>query len=108
MDNPKRKATYATPNGPWKGDQTECHDISPDWKGPGWYRFARNVGSKIPEHTAKGIHCGTHASGWLQDKHPTVIGETKSARPPIHFDTNVTLVKNILGREKEKSKKLRC
>ena len=80
LDNPKRKATYVTPDRQWKCDQTGYRNISPDWKGPGWYRFAKNVGSRIPDHTVKGVHCGTHASGWLQDNHPSTVGETKTAK----------------------------
>ena len=80
MDNPKRKATYDTTSGPWKCDQAGYHNISPDWKGPGWYRFAKNVGNRIPEHTVKGHHCNTGASGWLQGNHPTTVGMTKTAK----------------------------
>ena len=80
LDNPKRKATYSTPSGQWKCDQTGYSNISPDWKGPGWYRFAINVGSKIPEHTVGGERCNTGGSGWLQGNHPITVGETKTAK----------------------------
>ena len=80
LDNPKRKANYSTPNKQWKCDQTGYSNISPDWKGPGWYRFAINVGSKIPEHTVGGERCNTGGSGWLQGNHPITVGETKTAK----------------------------
>lgn len=79
LDNPKRKASYATPKNEWKCDQTGYSKISPDWKGAGWYRFHETVGFSIPEETVEGVHCGVHGSGWLQDKHPVRIGETKNA-----------------------------
>ena len=80
LDNPKRKATYATPSGHYNCDQSGYSSISPDWKGRGWYRFAKNVGSRIPEYTVKGFHCGTYASGWLQGDHPSIVGETKTEK----------------------------
>ena len=38
-----------------------------------WYRMTGNSGDQIPEECVPMDHCGTHAPGWLNGKHPTVL-----------------------------------
>eukprot|EP00088_Acartia_fossae_P063268 TRINITY_DN76_c2_g1_i1.p1 TRINITY_DN76_c2_g1~~TRINITY_DN76_c2_g1_i1.p1 ORF type:complete len:333 (+),score=60.65 TRINITY_DN76_c2_g1_i1:38-1036(+) len=48
---------------------------SPDWKGPGWYRFANN--SVMPEKPPGSGSCGASAGGWSTGKHPETQGTTQ-------------------------------
>ena len=84
LDNSKRKASYSTPSGEWLCDKTGFFRVSPDWKRQGWYKFNENIGSRIPEEAVGNSRCGTFASGWLQDKHPSTFGETKNAKVCFH------------------------
>ena len=43
---------------------------SPDWHGPGWYRFGMPAGSTIPEESVEPLHCNTGGTGWLNGNHP--------------------------------------
>ena len=38
----------------------------------GWYRITGEAGNQMPETCIPEYHCGTHAPGWLNGKHPTV------------------------------------
>ena len=51
--------------------------VSPDWKGPGWYRITEPAGSRIPEFAPKWGYCGTATTGWLNGTHPAVPGQQK-------------------------------
>ena len=39
---------------------------------PGWYRFQGAAGDQMADNCVTHNHCGTAASGWLHDPHPTV------------------------------------
>lgn len=38
---------------------------------PGWYRFKDGAGFQMADQCVKLFHCGTHATGWLKNGHPT-------------------------------------
>ena len=60
-------------------------EVSPDWQGPGWYRFGpTSRSSKIPEDDVYGNHCNAAAAGWLNGTHPTVLGETVQREVCFH------------------------
>ena len=62
---------------PGKADVLRKSYISPDWKGPGWYRMmVKDGGSFIPETSPGPNHCGTNAVGWLRGTHPETTGVT--------------------------------
>ena len=48
---------------------------TPDWRGPGWYRFTGAAGSRMPEQPPGTFHCGANTPGWLNGKHPVVPGQ---------------------------------
>ena len=53
-------------------------NISPDWKGTGWYRIwtgTQLTGTMIPEMPVASYYCNTVSPGWLDRKHPTVPGK---------------------------------
>ena len=37
-----------------------------------WYRFSGAAGKQMPTRCVARNHCGTHAPGWLNGRHPTV------------------------------------
>jgi hypothetical protein len=47
---------------------------------PNWYRFVEPAGTRMPERPPGEYHCGTHAPGWLEGTHPTILGETRDIR----------------------------
>ena len=49
------------------GDTVKCDDQLEEK----WYRFVGVAGERIPESIPKEKHCGTHAPGWLNGRHPT-------------------------------------
>ena len=51
-------------------------EISPDWKGEGWYRVIGPAGSKVADTPIELSHCGTAGSRYVQGSHPILIGET--------------------------------
>ena len=50
-------------------DETDTN-TSPDWHGPGWYRFGMPAGNTIPEEPVEPEHCNTQVTGWLNGNHP--------------------------------------
>ena len=77
------------------GYQTKSVDWSypsPDWQGPGWYRFGpTSRSSKIPEDIVYGNHCNAAAPGWLNGKHPTLLGETVQREVCFYYDNDYWL-----------------
>ena len=64
----------------------------------GWYRMAGEAGDHIPEKCVPKRHCGTHAPGWLDGKHPTVQEGLVTRRVCYHWrssccqwENNVTI-----------------
>lgn len=53
-------------------DRNDAGNISPDWAGPGWYRFTGPAGVRMHDAAPGDYSCGTHAAGWLDDPHPSV------------------------------------
>ena len=64
-------------------DYTGSNGQSPDWHGPGNYRFFP-FSTMMPESSPGTWHCGTEAPGWLKGQHPTVEGE--EVRMDVCFD----------------------
>jgi len=56
---------------------------SPDWQGPGWYRFP-NFG-RMPETKPETHRCNTQAPGWIDGTHPTDIGVAKNVKICFHY-----------------------
>ena len=49
--------------------------------GENWYQILIQGGSKIPESPPNAVgSCGTDSPGWMDDQHPTVVGQTKSVK----------------------------
>merc|ERR1712020_462395 len=42
----------------------------------------------MPEYVVDKNHCGTHASGWLNDTHPTDIGVAVDSTVCFHWSSN--------------------
>ena len=61
-------------------DKLSRSDVSPDWKGTGWYRFTGPSGTRMPTKTPGDRHCGTAATGWLKGNHPSTPGTTVDAK----------------------------
>ena len=74
------------------GYQTKSVDWSypsPDWQGPGWYRFGATSGSsKIPEDIVDMNHCNAAAAGRLNGRHPEILGEAVQREVCFHYTEN--------------------
>ena len=46
--------------------------VSPDWSGPGLYRFTGELSLQMPETKPSEGACNTDAPGWLNGTHPSV------------------------------------
>lgn len=59
-------------------------ELSPAWKGAGWYRMilpgGRPGGSRIPEEIQDTRRCGTSVGGYISEAHPTTVGESKDVK----------------------------
>ena len=44
--------------------------VSPQWQGSGWYRFAGEAGTRMPESPPPAGGCGSDLGGWLNGTHP--------------------------------------
>ena len=40
-----------------------------------WYRFVEPAGTQLADSSIPHSHCGTNAPGWLNESHPTTLGE---------------------------------
>lgn len=73
LDEPDRSVGFNDGDGNVElGDASElgAGTKSPDWNGPGWYRFAGAAGTQMPETAPADYSCGTDAPGWLAGAHP--------------------------------------
>ncbi|NJK31206.1 MAG: DUF4215 domain-containing protein [Deltaproteobacteria bacterium] len=52
-------------------DRVGSMNKSPDWQGPGWYRFSGAAGTTMPTSATTDFDCGTDASGWLNGALPS-------------------------------------
>ena len=65
-----------------KGDISYCDsskssgDISPNWKGAGWYRFQHPAGNKLAQSLPGYNHCGTSGGGWSDSTLPDKPGDS--------------------------------
>ena len=64
---------------------------SPEWGGPGWYRFSGAAGDRMPTSPPPTWSCGTHAPGWLNGSHPTVADGIVSRQICYHWSGNTCL-----------------
>ena len=55
-------------------------DRSPNWRGPGWYKFANPAGTQIATSPPRLHTCGANLPGYMTTQFPTEIGQTNSAR----------------------------
>ena len=60
---------------------------SPDWKGPGWYRFTSPAGNKLAQSPTGYGKCGAHWTGWSNATLPANAGDSVNIK--ICFDADV-------------------
>ena len=53
-----------------------------------WYRFSGAAGDRMPESVVSERSCGTHAPGWLDDKHPSMAEGVVSRKVCFHWSGN--------------------
>merc|ERR1711935_467248 len=80
LTDESRSVDYVTDSK--KCDRLDNSRRSPDWQGPGWYRFA-NYG-RMPEIKPGASRCNTDAPGWIDGTHPTDIGVEKNIKICFH------------------------
>ncbi|KAL9980408.1 hypothetical protein ACROYT_G008996 [Oculina patagonica] len=51
---------------------------------PGWYRFQRAAGDRMPDGCVPEYRCGTESPGWLNGTHPTVAGVVVKSKVCYH------------------------
>ena len=101
LDDPTRNEDHGY-------EEHHCDDddfnTSPDWQGSAYYRVQAPAGDKIPTSSPGKYHCGTWASGWINDEDGAIDqmeeGQEISARVCFHADsdpcyrsTNITVTK---------------
>ena len=57
-------------------DKSGHRDISPDWKGPGWYRFQHPAGKILSQSPPGYAYCGTGFPGWSNSTLPDKPGDS--------------------------------
>ena len=55
--------------------------------GPGWFRFERSAGTRMPTSCPPINRCGTSATGWLNGGHPTVAEGQVSRTVCFHWNS---------------------
>ncbi|XP_067043371.1 uncharacterized protein [Acropora muricata] len=58
---------------------------------PKWYRFSGAAGTMMPTSSVPVRHCGTHAPGWMNGKHPSKNEGAVSRKVCFHWSNNVCL-----------------
>ena len=56
--------------------------------GPGWFRFERSAGTRMPTSCPPEYRCGTHVTGWLNGGNPTVADGQVSRKVCFHLLAN--------------------
>ena len=72
LNSPTRKKTTKYHKKAICDNSTFTRNFAPDWQGPGWYRVTGQAGSQLADSPVEKHHCGTLASGWMAEGHPTV------------------------------------
>ncbi|MFO0634636.1 MAG: hypothetical protein U0168_17470 [Nannocystaceae bacterium] len=73
FDSSTRNTSFNDGNGGVEyTDTTGSMIVSPDWAGPGWYRFTSASGHYMPEFAPGPYSCGTDAPGWFDGARPAV------------------------------------
>ena len=91
MDDPKRNRNYNTGDGyaSPRCDATGIYVTEGDWKGgDSWYRFQEPAGIQLADSIVPKMHCGGHATGWLNGAHPAVLGEHVIRQVCFNWDGN--------------------
>ena len=70
LNDPTRNMEFGFLNTFSDDTNDDNYRTSPDWHGPGWYRFGMPAGNTIPEEPVENKHCNTLATGWLNGNHP--------------------------------------
>merc|ERR1711935_310775 len=70
LNDPSR-SVFAGP-GDQLCDSEDLDYTSPDWQGPGWYRFTSTEFSQLADYPPGSVNCGTIFTGWLDGDHPTL------------------------------------
>ena len=70
--------------------QIQIFNVSPDLKGPNWYRINPYIGTKIATSLTKPRYCETIASGWILG--PSALVKQYRVFSPL------IMVANILGK----------
>eukprot|EP00088_Acartia_fossae_P068968 TRINITY_DN8869_c0_g1_i5.p1 TRINITY_DN8869_c0_g1~~TRINITY_DN8869_c0_g1_i5.p1 ORF type:complete len:301 (-),score=16.59 TRINITY_DN8869_c0_g1_i5:80-982(-) len=82
---------FLPPDGKRYCDRMDAQNknTSPDWKGPGWYRFEGKA-TFMPMKTPGAGRCGTGHTGWLpgRNTHPFKKYETKDVTYAWHWGDN--------------------
>ena len=77
-------------------DSTVGSDWAADWKGSAWYRIMHPAGNKLAEYNSvTKYYCGTHRAGWINDTHPTTLGEIVDRTVYFKWDTETDCPENI-------------
>ena len=73
----------------------KCDGRAPDnIVSPGWYRMTGASGNQIPEKCVPKNRCGTHAPGWLNGSHPSVLEGVVARRVCYHWSRSCCKWKN--------------
>ncbi len=68
-------------------DSSDDSDISPNWKGAGWYRFQHPAGNKLAQSPPAKYNCGTYSTGWSNSTLPDKPGDSVDIK--ICFDYSI-------------------
>jgi len=71
-----------------KKGNSSIPEISPDWKGEGWYRLMGAAGTKLPVTPVGENRCGSHKTSWLSGGHPTMDEYQKEVSRTVNFQWN--------------------
>ena len=73
----------------------KCDGRAPDnIVSPGWYRMTGASGDQIPDKCVPMRRCGTHAPGWLDGKHPTLLEGAVTRQVCYHWSSRCCNWKN--------------
>ena len=71
-------------------------DVSCDSSLSGWYRFGGGAGIKMPTACVPKNRCGTHATGWMNGTHPTVVDSNVTRKVCYNWKHNCCLWSNSI------------
>jgi len=77
LSSAKRKRTYGSGS---YCDSTVRGSGGDDYTGPAWYRIVGQAGTKLIENNPDKHMCGSSATGYLTEGHPSLRGSVKSVK----------------------------